>query len=233
MTFDVFSPKIITSRYPFKDIALESRIISILMRQTKRKDIVIMLDESFWEQAHTIRNFLLMYRFKNLNIPQTKIDEVQWQSIEPIVRQTLIPLFSTIRTESVKDEFVAFAKEYQESVNIDRGLESDSVIAEKLVDLLENNDIVTVKDVTEQVNLGMDEKEKLSSKAVGKKIRRFGFKPKKVQGVYRVNFDQSLVEMLIERYNLSNKESPQSQQNTNSESTESVDKVDKVDINKE
>lgn len=62
--FDVFSPKIITSREPFKDIALESRIISCSMTQTSRKDIPINLDEDFYIEAKEIRNMLFSYRLK-------------------------------------------------------------------------------------------------------------------------------------------------------------------------
>jgi hypothetical protein len=229
VTFDVFSPKIITSRDGFKDLALESRIINIPMRTTKRKDIPTLLDNYFWEQAGILRNFLLMYRFKHLNIKGISINESELMQFNPRLRQTLIPLLYTIKNEEIKKDFINFAVEYQDQLDTEINSGIDSLIAEKIIELLNKLQIVTVKDVTENINKELDEKEKLSSKAVGKKIRGFGFKTKKVQGVFRITYSKTTVEYLVDKYKLSSI-SPESLQSHPEASTSEVDLVDKVDL---
>lgn len=200
--FDVYSPKIITTRQKFKDLALESRILSIPMKPTKRRDIPVMLDESFWSGAQDIRNKLLMYRFKNLFMPKLESKEEKLWRVEPRLRQTLLPLFTVIQNEETEKEFVKYATEFQEQVVSDRSSETDFLVAEKLIDLLENNDRVIVKDVTEKVNKDLDQKEELTNKAVGQKIGSFGFKKKRINGVYQVVYNKEVVEYLKDRYGL-------------------------------
>lgn len=63
--FDPFGPKIISTRYEFKDKALESRCFTDIMAERTRKDIPIELPPEFYKEAQILRNKLLMYRFLN------------------------------------------------------------------------------------------------------------------------------------------------------------------------
>lgn len=234
--FDVYSPKIITSRTKFKDLALESRILSIPMKPTKRKDIPSQIDESFWLAAKDIRNKLLMYRFRNRFAVELENKEEKLWVVEPRLRQTLLPLFYVIQDKETEQEFIKYALEFQEQVISDRGTEVDAIVAEKLLDLLDNNEKVTVKDVAEKVNKEFDEKERITSKAVGKIIRGFGYKPKRIQGVYRIPNDSSACEYIKERYGLGKEttsDSPLNHQSLPNGHRSEVDLVDIGDINKE
>lgn len=228
--FDVFSPKIITSRQKFKDLALESRILNIPMRTTKRKDIPVVLDKTFWNQAEKLRNKLLMFRFRNLTVtPNTDLEELS--KVEPRLRQTLLPIFSIVQDVDVRKEFVKYALDFQEQMFADRNLEVDSVIAETLLNLLDKNAKVTIKEIGDLVNQGVPEKEKLSPKAIGAKIRGFGFKTKRVQGVYQIIANSSIAEALRDRYGFNTQEiSPQSPVSTPVASNSEGDLVDKGDI---
>lgn len=228
--FDVFSPKIITSRQKFKDLALESRILNIPMRTTKRKDIPVVLDKTFWSQAEKLRNKLLMFRFRNLNVtPNTDLEELS--KVEPRLRQTLLPIFSIVQDADLRREFVKYALDFQEQMFADRNLEIDAVIAERLLNLLETNTKVTIKEIADSVNQGVPEKEKLSPKAVGAKIRGFGFKTKRVQGVYQIIASSSIAEALRDRYGFGvPEESPQNPLSTPDTSSSEGDIVDKGDI---
>lgn len=235
--FDVFSPKVITSRIKFKDLALESRILSIPVRPTKRKDIPSLLDESFWQGAQDLRNKLLMYRFRNLRMPELENKEVKLQQVEPRLRQTLLPLLYVIQDPEVEQSFINYAREFQEHIYSDRSLETEAIVAEKLIDLLENNSKVTVKEVADVVNKELDDKEKLSSKAAGQTIRGFGFKTKRIQGVYQILSSQQTIDYLKDRYGLNRIDTPeQSPLNPPSplpDSDSKGDLVDKVDIQEE
>lgn len=63
--FDPFGPKIIATRYAFKDKALESRCFTDVMKEARRTDIPIELPPTFYDEALLLRNKLLMYRFRN------------------------------------------------------------------------------------------------------------------------------------------------------------------------
>lgn len=66
--FDPFGPKVIATRYEFKDKALESRCFTEIMREGIREDVPILLPPEFEEEALHLRNKLLMYRFRNREI---------------------------------------------------------------------------------------------------------------------------------------------------------------------
>jgi hypothetical protein len=63
--FDSFGPKIIATRYGFRDKALESRCFTEIMKESIRTDVPIQLPYEFEEEARHLRNKLLMYRFRN------------------------------------------------------------------------------------------------------------------------------------------------------------------------
>jgi len=234
-TFDVFSPKIITNRTKFKDLALESRILSVPMRPTKRKDIPTLLDSTFWQSAQDIRNKLLMYRFKNLCAIELENKETKLEKVEPRLRQTLLPLLYVIQSQEVEDEFIEYALEFQGQIETDRSFEAESVVAEKLIELIENNGKVTVKDVTEEFNKGLTEREQITSKRAGQVIRGFGFNTKRVQGVYHIVLNEQALDYIKDRYALSTatlEESPPSPPTPPTDSASTGGLVDKVDIKK-
>ncbi|TFH54371.1 MAG: hypothetical protein E4G89_00080 [Methanothrix sp.] len=63
--FDPFGPKIIATRYGFRDKALESRCFTEIMKESIRADVPVQLPYEFEEEARHLRNKLLMYRFRN------------------------------------------------------------------------------------------------------------------------------------------------------------------------
>jgi hypothetical protein len=63
--FDPFGPKIIATRYGFRDKALESRCFTEIMKESIRTDVPVQLPSEFEEEARYLRNKLLMYRFRN------------------------------------------------------------------------------------------------------------------------------------------------------------------------
>ena len=65
--YHVYGPKIIATRSLFMDRALESRCLTEEMGQRRlREEIPINLSPAFWEESATLRNRLLMFRFRHL-----------------------------------------------------------------------------------------------------------------------------------------------------------------------
>lgn len=234
-TFDVFSPKIITTRVKFKDLALESRILSVPMRPTKRKDIPTLIDSIFWDSARDIRNKLLMYRFNNLFAIEFENKEVKLEKVEPRLRQTLLPIFYVIQNQEVEDAFVSYALEFQGQIVADRSFEMEAILAEKLVELLEENEKITVKDVADELNKELSDKEQVTSKRAGKIIRGFGFNTKRIQGVYNIIPNEQALDYIKDRFGLTieqSEESPLPPPNPPTDSASQGDLVDEVDIDK-
>src|SRR5437867_8824352 len=70
--YAVFGPKIVATRGPFEDRALESRCLTEEMGQFRlREDIRINLPAEHKEEALRLRNKLLLFRFRNLHLVKT------------------------------------------------------------------------------------------------------------------------------------------------------------------
>lgn len=234
-TFNVFCPKLFSIRKRFKDLALESRIITVPMRQTARKDIPITISEIFWKDSLKLRNKLLKYRFDHLNDVasieflekehKNKLDE-----LEPRLRQTLLPLVLVMTEKRVIDRFLDYASDFQKQLVTDRGLELNALVFEKLYELDKKNEgVVTVKDVTNLAQKDIEnERIKLTSQKVGKIIRDdLGFKTKKgTGGLYHVIVTEHTMNYLIDRYGIESPSSPQTPPIGLGSNEDSVDLVD-------
>jgi hypothetical protein len=202
--YKTFSPKVFSTRKRFKDQALESRIITVLMKQTTRKDLPVMLPESFWQEAESLRNKLLMYRFRNLRRIATEDKSSKLIGIEPRLRQTLLPLLEVVEDPKVEESLINYAKEFQGQLITDRGSELEALVFTKLADLFRQNHKVTVKDVARAVILDLeDEKFKPSSQKIGRIIRDFGFRTRRSTGGYpEIVRNDDQIKYLSERYGL-------------------------------
>ena len=92
-SFDVFGPKILGSRRPYNDDALESRIIDIRMKETKSREIVLQLDEGFEEESDELRSKLLRWGLDNYhNINTEAYKEHIDYDISMRINQMISPL---------------------------------------------------------------------------------------------------------------------------------------------
>jgi len=137
--FDTYCPKILATRRPFQDKAVESRCITTIMKGTVRKDIKFTLNNSFYNDARIIRNKLLMYRFKNYFVvdPEKEI-EFDFGDIEPRVQQIVssyVNLFG--HNEEQLNAFKKYITDYQESLIEERKSTFEGAIIESLTDLID------------------------------------------------------------------------------------------------
>lgn len=234
--FNVFCPKILSTRKKFDDQALESRIISIPMRQTTRKDISPFIDDTFWTRAEKLRNKLLMYRFKNYGDMMFREKGMQekekrLQHLEPRFRQTLLPIFYIISDKILEEEFIAFTNEYQQQLVTDRSAEIEGVVFEKYYSLFkENGGEITVKQVTDSVNIDIEqERYKYKPQRIGKIIRdHLGLKThKSTGGLFHIILNKDQINYLLARYGL---ESPLTPSSPLPDSDSKVDLVDIEDL---
>lgn len=110
--FQVFGPKIVATRGAYKDTGLESRFLTERTgRRTLRKDIPINLPFGYQEEALTLRNKLLLFRFHywgSFRANNTLADP----SMEPRDNQMLIPLLSIVEGKQARRDLRDIARHY-------------------------------------------------------------------------------------------------------------------------
>lgn len=199
--YHVFGPKLIATRRPFHDDALESRCLTNIMPPgARRADIPINLPKRFYEEAESLRNKLLLFRLKNYT--NVGIDEsVYIPSIEDRLNQVFLPLFSIAKGE-FRDHIQEFSKKLQERVLESRSQSLEGLTIKALLELQKGEEEISVKRVTEKLGeLGAKE---VSAQKAGRVIRNLGFDTKrstKLPGTpYIVIMEANKLQALATRY---------------------------------
>lgn len=143
--FDAFSPKIFTYRKKKKDLAFESRLITINIAETHRDDIPTVLPKYFETEAQVLRNKLLLFRFHNYR-SSVSVDSSLFKGIERRIQQTLYPLFSVVADLDFQRQLINFARNMQEQVTQDRGLSWEADAFQSLLDLIKSKKSISVGD---------------------------------------------------------------------------------------
>ena len=87
-----FSPKVFSTRYPFRDKALESRCLTEQMAETSRRDLPAVLPKKFYKDEMRLRNKLLLFRFRYRNRINTEnAQNLNLGEIEPRLKQATSP----------------------------------------------------------------------------------------------------------------------------------------------
>ena len=93
-SFQVFGPKLIATRFSFKDEALESRCLTAEMMPLTRDDIPRVLPASFEGEVKSLRAKLLTFRLSNLINLKGKAfgNDLLERGLQPRLQEILIPL---------------------------------------------------------------------------------------------------------------------------------------------
>lgn len=206
--FKVFGPKIVASRSAYDDQGLESRFITEDMGARKlRPDIPINLPPSFREEAWTLRNELLLYRFHRL--PSVRLDPgLAGPTLEPRLNQILLPLLSIIEDPKLRDALRTAAFETQSTIVAERGLSIAAQVLEVLAHLMRDASGagVSVGAVAKELaqRYGSQYERPISDRWVGGILRkRLNLRTYKSHGVFVVPIsERSSVEHLCARYGI-------------------------------
>jgi hypothetical protein len=194
-TFDVFGPKILAGRRPFKDAALESRCLVEHMEKRTRKDIPLNLDEEFDRRATLLRNKLLMFRFQNRSKLTNNHSVVK--DLEPRLNQIISPLLSIIPDDKVKGELIGFMMKYQKEIVDDRMSSDEGEVLAAIIDILDEAEQLTVKNITNRYNQDLASVETLSAKKIGVILRKnLKLKTERTRNGYVLVMDKGFKERL-------------------------------------
>lgn len=187
--YAVFGPKLVGTRGFFQDPALESRCLTEDMGQRPlRDDIPINLPEVATEEARSLRNKLLLFRFRNLHRCRPNEALVD-RRIEPRLNQIFVPLLSIVDDGSVRAELMELARGHQRDLVVERGMSSEAQVLDVINELLllSAEPRLSVKEITGQFieRFGDDYERKVTPKWIGGIIRkRLGLKPHRVHGKF-------------------------------------------------
>lgn len=209
--FDVYCPKLIATRGRFQDKAVESRCITHVMQATRRKDIPLNLNPSFFREALNIRNKLLMWRFKNYYAIDPEIIHRLDGDFEPRVKQIVVSFVSLFTTDKQKEEFNKYVKKYQIQLREDRRNSFDGKIVESIFRLWKKNDKkfdikISPQDIVNEGHLtSYNNNNPLQPRALSSRLSILGFekcKPEKVDGKTKrcIPLNQKHLEYLFKKY---------------------------------
>lgn len=239
--FDPFGPKIIATRYGFRDKALESRCFTEIMRESTRTDVPVQLPYEFEEESRHLRNKLLMYRFRNRELvknasEQGKI-EVDLSELPKRIQQAARPLSIILANYP---ELLVTLKEFLDAKSKALVIEASETTEGHLVKTIEGiprivDDSKTItwdtsyRDLTKLIKTSSGNY-KLTMQQVISKANSLGFKTDKkmIAGDQkrRITCEVPLFERLKRRY-IPEVEKPPSQESTACGAR--VDDLDEVD----
>jgi hypothetical protein len=210
--YAVFGPKLVATRGFFQDRALESRCLTEQMGQQRlRNDVPINLPTSHKEEARTIRNKLLLFRFRNYH-KRIPTEELVDRSIEPRLNQVFTPLLAIIEDAKAREDLRELARKYNRDLIADRSADMEAQVLEIIRDLLASGEArLSVKDITNWfVDRHSDDYErKVTTKWVGNVIRKkLSLKTRKSHGVFVIPpSEEPKLARLYEKYGIGPQES--------------------------
>lgn len=178
-SYDVYGPKLLTTRKRFLDIALESRCFTIQSQQCTRSDIPITLPNIFWQEATHIRNQLLNYRFNHIG--NEEVITYSNNGLEPRLQEIAAGLRTIIGDDTnTLHELDLRLMEHQSQLEQDGAVSLEGHIVRAIFALMENNLDLTMSNIAKEAtcHLGYH----LSAQRVGSNLRSLGLDLGNAQG---------------------------------------------------
>ena len=175
-SFQVFGPKIISSRSKWKDTALESRCITWPSCVSNKAPLN--LDDKFDSEALALRNKLLMYRFRNYAVKTLDASKFTCP-VEPRIRQILLPLISMSQDAEIISQINEVANNLQKDIVAERENSQAGRVLEAIKEIedgrqqngQQKGDNIFFSEIEQMVNIGIRDKFKLSTQGISRVLR--------------------------------------------------------------
>jgi len=204
--FQVFGPKIITTRHHYSDPALESRLITSESKAGSiRKNIPLNLPDCYEQEAEALRNKLLMFRFQNwdtISINENADLNVGINRVAQIFK----PLLALAQNDETRSIIASYAQRSQNFLKAFRSHSYEEQILSVIAELLIGTSKLSIKAITTsyQKKYGKHHINPVTPKWVGGIIRsKLHVNTIKRQGVYVIG-DSELTKLkaLFKRYDI-------------------------------
>ncbi len=185
-SYQVFGPKLIATRFPFKDEALESRCLTSEMMPLTRDDIPRVLPPAFDAEVADLRAKLLTFRLANLTRLKGKTfgNELLEPNLQPRLQEILIPLKSMLNGDrSMVEALAGFVHRLQERLFSRRREGQAGRVLAAMIELhKEQAEELTSRNIADKANQMDEEAQSLTSEKVGWLTRRLGLEKTRVAG---------------------------------------------------
>jgi hypothetical protein len=201
--FAVFGPKLVATRGPFQDRALESRCLTEEMGGGPlRHDIPLNLPAAHKEEARSLRNKLLLFRLRNYSKPRD-LAAFADRTIEPRLAQIFAPLMSVVDDPETRAAIGNLARRYGRDLQASRGMDTEAEVLEAIRTLGARAPL-PVKDIAARLAETADHERPVTAKWVGGVLRRkLHLKPEKSHGSFVLPARElAKLPHLYERYGL-------------------------------
>lgn len=213
--FPVFCPKVVATRYGFKDPALESRCLTVIMEETEREDIPDILTLNVRKEQNELRNKLLMFRLRNWKSVQG--DRIDVPIKNRRLRQAITPIGLLLEDypgalKRFQSNMVSYSSELKDKESI--SLEGN--VANALIQLIdEGRKNITPSDILiriQELNCNVEDS-LLSPIKIGVVLSNWKFKvqQRKVNGKNRrvIAIDSKQINKLRNKFVLETEETTQ------------------------
>jgi hypothetical protein len=203
----------VATRGYYDDRALESRFITEETgNRNLRMDIPINLPAAYKEEARTLRNKLLMYRFRNF-AKKLPLDSLVDRTLEPRLNQIFVPLLSIIDDPIVRAELREVARERHREIVADRGMDIEAQVLEVIKNLEGLDSKLSVGEITAAFidHYGREYERPITNKWIGYIIRRkLRIRTQKSHGVFIIPLgEQERLRRLYDKYGIVDAPTPQ------------------------
>lgn len=203
--FFVFGPKIIATRGHYDDPALESRCITEeTANSTLRPDIPINLPKVYEEEAQSLRNNLLLYRFKTFHDTHINPSFVN-PTVDNRINQIFVPLMSITKDKTVCAELAKRQEDGQSRLTEERNQSAEAHVLQIIRDAPTNNPL-RLKDIRDTFikRHAEDYAARITSRFIGTIIRtKLHIQTKKSHGIYAIPIsEQPKLRGLFARYGI-------------------------------
>jgi len=203
-SYQVFGPKLISTRFPFKDEALESRCLTSEMLPLTRDDIPRVLPPSFDKEVNELRAKLLTFRLANLTKLKGKTfgNELLEPNLQPRLQEILIPLKAMLNGDrSMVEALAGFVHRLQDNLYYRRKESLEGKVLMALLELHDEDQELSSQNIADRIAQS-DEDSEINSRKVGWTIKKLGLVKERV-GKNRqriIRWDQDRVQRLSLTY---------------------------------
>jgi hypothetical protein len=206
-SYQVFGPKLISTRFPFKDEALESRCLTSEMLPLTRDDIPRVLPPAFDKEVGDLRSKLLTFRLANLTRLKGKTfgNELLEPNLQPRLQEILIPLKAMLNGDQAMAEALAgFVHRLQDSLYARRQESHNGKVLAAIIELHVEGIELTSQNIADRISQKEEDVSDLSADKVGRITKKLGFVKDRVgkerQRILR--WDEDRVKRLTSIYGL-------------------------------
>jgi hypothetical protein len=202
-SYDPFGPKVLASRRAFPDVALESRCLAHTMVPVAlRPDIPLFPDKLFYHEAISLRNQLLLWRFRNYNNIQAD-PRKRIAGVEPRVAANGLIVLSAVADPRVRETLEVRLREMSEGLRQSRHDSFEGVVAQAVlqawVEAVNRNQPLRLSEAA--AILRTRHQQRIGDRKFGELVRKtLGLQTKPVGGTYRIVSSDADLRALAVRY---------------------------------